>query len=237
MQRRIIGPKHSNQRRFFRKIKGLPLDQSPTKENQQPRDSIFKSVLRNEFEGHAYFQPHSSSMFDQNERACMSQRRIDLRWKNGICEHDQSWVHGIRRLYNETRTKLFRRLPSVSFFVRGFHERRTILLMSAASGLTSWLIDVRDPGMPIHNPDSVSQRGHSLPDMRDDWLLIASAKNTLDERKRTNDKLQQALEELGASTEQIRKLQNGLQVVCARTKRIKVGEQWMTPDEFLRTQH
>jgi hypothetical protein len=30
-------------------------------------------------------------------------------------------------------------------------------------------------------------------------------------------------------------LQNGLQVVCAWTKQIKVGDQWMTPDEFLST--
>jgi hypothetical protein len=51
-----------------------------------------------------------------------------------------------------------------------------------------------------------------------------------------NCDLQQALEELRCSTEKIRNLQNGLQVVCAWTKRIKVGEQWMTPDEFLRTQ-
>jgi hypothetical protein len=48
--------------------------------------------------------------------------------------------------------------------------------------------------------------------------------------------LQQALDELKRSTEEIRKLQNGLQVVCAWTKQIKVGDQWMTPDEFLSSQ-
>ncbi len=38
------------------------------------------------------------------------------------------------------------------------------------------------------------------------------------------------------STVQIRKLQSGLQTVCAWTKQIKVGEKWMTPEEFLRSQ-
>jgi septal ring factor EnvC (AmiA/AmiB activator) len=67
-------------------------------------------------------------------------------------------------------------------------------------------------------------------------LLLHRFKLTLAERKQMNDDLQKTLEELKQSTEQIRKLQNGLQVVCAWTKQIKVGEQWMTPDEFLTTQ-
>jgi hypothetical protein len=67
-------------------------------------------------------------------------------------------------------------------------------------------------------------------------LLLHRLKRTLEERSRANQDLQKALEDLKSSTEEIRKLQNGLQVVCAWTKRIKVGEQWMTPDEFLSTQ-
>lgn len=51
-----------------------------------------------------------------------------------------------------------------------------------------------------------------------------------------NANLRAALDELGASTTQIRKLQGGLQTLCAWTKRVKVGEEWMTPGEFLRTQ-
>ncbi|HSJ03131.1 MAG TPA: hypothetical protein VK956_11795 [Verrucomicrobium sp.] len=48
--------------------------------------------------------------------------------------------------------------------------------------------------------------------------------------------MKKALAGLEASTTEIRKLQEGLQVVCAWTKWIKVGEVWMTPDEFLTTQ-
>lgn len=67
-------------------------------------------------------------------------------------------------------------------------------------------------------------------------FLLERLKNTLGERKRANDELQKALKDLQSSTEEIRQLQNGLQVVCAWTKKIKVGEQWMSPDEFLSSQ-
>ncbi|SKA98195.1 hypothetical protein SAMN02745166_02704 [Prosthecobacter debontii] len=63
--------------------------------------------------------------------------------------------------------------------------------------------------------------------------LLGRLRDTLRERKQANDDLQRALRELQASTEEIRQLQNGLQVVCAWTKQIKVGEEWMSPDEFL----
>ena len=67
-------------------------------------------------------------------------------------------------------------------------------------------------------------------------LLLCRLKHTLVERERMNGELQRAVEEQKRATEEIRKLQNGLQVVCAWTKRIKVGDQWMTPEEFLSTQ-
>jgi len=66
-------------------------------------------------------------------------------------------------------------------------------------------------------------------------LLLHRLRRTLEERKRINVELQEALDELKRSTEEIRKLQNGLQIVCAWTKQIKVDDQWMTPDEFLST--
>lgn len=64
-------------------------------------------------------------------------------------------------------------------------------------------------------------------------LLLHRIKLTLRERSKMNDDLRQAFEDLKASTEEIRKLQEGLQVVCAWTKQIKVDDQWMAPDEFL----
>lgn len=67
-------------------------------------------------------------------------------------------------------------------------------------------------------------------------LVLHRLKQTLELQQHTNEDLRHALEELTTSTEEIRKLQNGLQVVCAWTKQIKVGDQWMAPDEFLSSQ-
>jgi len=115
-----------------------------------------------------------------------------------------------------------------------YFGRRTILLMSIASGLTSWLMDI---GHPYFHVRFQYWNGFvcfliSLIT----GLLLHRLRRTLEERTQMNNELQQALEELRRSTEEIRKLQKGLQVVCAWTKQIKVGEQWMTPDEFLTTQ-
>src|ERR1700744_5672917 len=117
-----------------------------------------------------------------------------------------------------------------------YFGRREIWLMSLASGAASWFVD--------------STSGHAYSHfMIQYWnsfmcflvsllagLLLHRLKHILQERKQMNTELQLALDELKRSTEEIRKLQNGLQVVCAWTKRIKVGEQWMTPDEFLASQ-
>lgn len=67
-------------------------------------------------------------------------------------------------------------------------------------------------------------------------LVLHQLRRTLEQQKHVNDDLRRALHELNASTEEIRKLQNGLQVVCAWTKQIKVGDRWMAPDEFLSSQ-
>jgi hypothetical protein len=114
--------------------------------------------------------------------------------------------------------------------------RQAIWYMSAASGFASWFVDVLS--------------GHSYSQfMVQYWngftcflisivtgLILQRLKRTLEEQTRMNSDLQRALEDLKNSTEEIRKLQNGLQVVCAWTHRIKVGEEWMTPDQFLKTQ-
>lgn len=67
-------------------------------------------------------------------------------------------------------------------------------------------------------------------------LVTHRLRLVLREKERMNGELKKSLEELSRSTEEIRKLQSGLQTVCAWTKRIKVGENWVTPEEFLRDQ-
>lgn len=115
-------------------------------------------------------------------------------------------------------------------------SRRAIWLMSIASGIAAFCVDALS-GYPyshfmIRYWNSLMCLVISLTT----GLLLHRLKRTLEERERVNGDLQNALDELKRSTEEIRKLQNGLQVVCAWTKQIKVGDQWMTPDEFLSSQ-
>jgi K+-sensing histidine kinase KdpD len=115
-----------------------------------------------------------------------------------------------------------------------YFGRRAIWSMSIASGLASLFADMGHPysHFMLQYFNSFTCFLISLIT----GLLLHRFKSTLEERKQMNHDLQKALEELKNSTEEITKLQNGLQVVCAWTKQIKVGEQWMSPDEFLRTQ-
>lgn len=117
-----------------------------------------------------------------------------------------------------------------------YFGRKAVCLMSFASGLASWFVD----GLSGHAyAQSMVQYWNGFTCFIISiitGLLLFRLKHILTERKKMNDELKNALEELKRSTEEIRKLQNGLQVVCAWTKQIKVGDQWMTPDEFLSSQ-
>ena len=64
-------------------------------------------------------------------------------------------------------------------------------------------------------------------------LLLQRLRQSLGEQCRGRRQLEQALEELTRSTEETRKLQQQLHVVCAWTKRINVEGKWIPLDEFL----
>lgn len=114
--------------------------------------------------------------------------------------------------------------------------RRSVWLMSIATALATWLMDTLEGHPYSHFMFQYWNSFSCLAISLTTGLLLHRLRSTLRERKKANDELQTALKELQSSTEEIRRLQNGLQVVCAWTKRIKVGEQWMAPDEFLSTQ-
>jgi hypothetical protein len=65
-------------------------------------------------------------------------------------------------------------------------------------------------------------------------LLLQSLRQSLLEQVRVRQKLEQALDDLTRSTDEARKLQQQLHVVCAWTKRIKVEGRWVAMDEFFR---
>jgi hypothetical protein len=114
--------------------------------------------------------------------------------------------------------------------------RNWMIAMSITSGITAFIADEFDgysyshPGIQYWNAFTCVVISIVT------GLILSRLKRTLTERKLANERLRSALDKLEASTLEIRKLQSGLQTVCAWTKRIKVGEEWMTPDEFLSTQ-
>jgi hypothetical protein len=65
-------------------------------------------------------------------------------------------------------------------------------------------------------------------------LLLQGLRHSLTEQRRARAALEEAHEELRRSTEEARKLQGQLQVVCAWTQRINVEGKWVTLDEFLK---
>jgi hypothetical protein len=117
-----------------------------------------------------------------------------------------------------------------------YFSRRAVWFMSLASGIAAFCVDALS-GYPyshfmIRYWNSFMCFAISVIT----GLLLYRLKRTLEDGKQMNTDLQKALDDLKRSTEEIRKLQNGLQVMCAWTKQIRVGDQWMTPDEFLSTQ-
>ena len=64
-------------------------------------------------------------------------------------------------------------------------------------------------------------------------LLVQGLRQSVSEQRQSRQKLEQTVADLTRSTEEIRKLQGQLQVVCAWTKRINVEGKWIALDEFL----
>ncbi len=117
-----------------------------------------------------------------------------------------------------------------------YFDRRTVLLMCLASAFAALFVDQLSGTPYSHGSFRYFNSFTCFVISLVTGLLLHRLKRSLEERKRTNLELQRALSKLESSTEQIRKLQDGLQIVCAWTKEIKVGDEWMTADEFLTTQ-
>lgn len=64
-------------------------------------------------------------------------------------------------------------------------------------------------------------------------LVVGQLKQTLEKREQTNTELTKSLADLRRSTEKIRELQGGLQVVCAWTKQIQIQGKWISIEKFL----
>ena len=64
-------------------------------------------------------------------------------------------------------------------------------------------------------------------------VLLQGLRQSLNEQTKSRQALEKTLEDLNRTTEETRKLQTQLQVVCAWTKRINVEGKWIPLDEFL----
>ena len=64
-------------------------------------------------------------------------------------------------------------------------------------------------------------------------LLVQNLRQSLNKQFEVRRELEKALEEIKRSTEEARRLQGQLQVVCAWTKRINLEGRWVALDEFL----
>jgi hypothetical protein len=64
-------------------------------------------------------------------------------------------------------------------------------------------------------------------------LLVQNLRQSFNKQLEVRRELEKALEEIQRSTEETRRLQGQLQVVCAWTKRINIEGRWVALDEFL----
>ena len=64
-------------------------------------------------------------------------------------------------------------------------------------------------------------------------LLLQNLRQSLHKQLEVRHELEKALDEIRRSTEETRRLQGQLQVVCAWTKRINIEGRWVALDEFL----
>jgi len=134
----------------------------------------------------------------------------------------------------EINVSLFYLIP---IFLCGWHYSRSVVVCIALLiGTGHWLEDKLSGHIYTHESFRIWNSFNRLVILLIVGLIIHHLRHVLKEKERINQELKKSLEELSASTEEIRKLQSGLQTICAWTKRIKVGEQWVTPEEFLRDQ-
>lgn len=112
---------------------------------------------------------------------------------------------------------------------------RAVWLMSVTCGFTCWFVDKYSGHVYLHYSIQYLNGIVCFLISIACGLLLRKLRGLMAEREKTNHELRKSLEELARSTEEIRKLQDGLQVMCAWTKRIKVGDEWVTADEFLAT--
>ncbi len=111
--------------------------------------------------------------------------------------------------------------------ITAWYLRRGDILISAIIGALTWgYADIRGG----HHYSNMAYWYWNISVSFGSLLILGLAVKALRENLKKKD---QALTNLQKSTEEVQKLQNQLQVICAWTKRIRVEGEWMTIEEFL----
>ena len=111
--------------------------------------------------------------------------------------------------------------------------RRAVLAMANLTGVSWCFVDISAHHQYPHEVFRYANSFICFLAFGSIGVLVQGLRQSLSEQTRSRQALEKALAELNHSTEQIRKLQGGLQVGCAWTKRINVEGKWIGLDEFL----
>jgi len=114
--------------------------------------------------------------------------------------------------------------------------RRSVLCLALLTGVSWCFVDILSHH---HYPSEMVRYANSFICFLAFAIigsLVQGLRYSLHEQLLVRQKLERALEEIKVATEQARKLQGQLQVVCAWTQRINVEGKWIALDEFLTNQ-
>jgi hypothetical protein len=117
-----------------------------------------------------------------------------------------------------------------------FLSRAAAEIMALASGIVWWSVDRL--GGHVY-PHELYRLWNALTCLAAFALLawgVSEIRRRLEKEHRLNAALANTLEAQRRATDDIRKLQGQIQVVCAWTKRIRVADRWLRFEEFLHGQ-
>jgi hypothetical protein len=116
-----------------------------------------------------------------------------------------------------------------------FLSRGAAEIMALASGIAWWSVDRL--GGHVY-PHELYRLWNALTCLAAFALVawgVSEIRRRLEKEHRLNVALAETLEAHRLATDEIRKLQSQVQVVCAWTKRIRVADHWVSFEEFLRS--
>jgi len=115
-----------------------------------------------------------------------------------------------------------------------WHLRRSEIFISAIIGALTWgYADIRSGHYYSNQAYLYWNIFVSFSSLLILGLAVKALRDNLKKKELARKELEQALADLRQSTAEVQRLQDQMQVICAWTKRVHVGDKWMTIEEFL----